>query len=816
MSTIEITYKINNTFINKFTEDFEEYISYENIEQKFYEEIKKNEKFLDENNLSAEQKDISIEYIRYFNNDYEGWLLLGKNDYIGLDINKILIIANIKTYNAKDLIESYLETKKRVEVLSEEIHTKIDNAIDSDHALNSEIDISILIANPLIDIQIDDKNEIKKELKSMNDFNNIANSIFNVIIDSTKLINAEFYPLTEYNLRKAISHKPKILHIICKSTYILPEKEKIKENDESFNFVNLIFEDDYYCKMRKINQKDLDNILEDESIKQLIANTFLIISTQLSFDIYKIIEKYNFQNILVQHTTVADSSFIADFNEQFYKNIIENNDNNIYDYYEDALNIYFNESNQFCCCFHQHKNDCSFMKNNNKELYYNYEDINENSFIISSSHFSHLRYKCDCNCKMLDFCVHMKIKNCDNNLNGEPNKKKSICCCPKFKKEKIINKIQHSISNIFYHNFNKNCNIKLGDGINGFGVIKNPEIVPNYEKMKFITGRNIIVYEVYENIFNLNSEIINIYNNGKPNELIQLADIIIEYLKERIYDENDGNNYINCSLSGNLEMKKGKTFQNMTPSINDDSLDFTTVKSAPLQSKVKLKYNFIKNILKNNEELNTFKLKEKTIYFLIVLDDNLINDLFYKKGKYLKNPNIKVILFANNLIEYKENENIDKFIIKNLEMRHLKFEDYQIQYQAEKIKKNKNDFDDYIQKEMIGNKDIKIIEINNESKYEIIFLFYCIQLEIYRCDLEVMFSDNFKYIENLIEKYINIIITKEEEIYKKIYKKININKYFDSYYENCKNNIDDKIKQKIILKFFEFFSIVFRYLIEQI
>ena len=148
MSTIEITYKINNTFINKFTEDFEEYISYENIEQKFYEEIKKNEKFLDENNLSAEQKDISIEYIRYFNNDYEGWLLLGKNDYIGLDINKILIIANIKTYNAKDLIESYLETKKRVEVLSEEIHTKIDNAIDSDHALNSEIDISILIANP--------------------------------------------------------------------------------------------------------------------------------------------------------------------------------------------------------------------------------------------------------------------------------------------------------------------------------------------------------------------------------------------------------------------------------------------------------------------------------------------------------------------------------------------------------------------------------------------------------------------------------------------------------------------------------------------
>ena len=51
----------------------------------------------------------------------------------------------------------------------------------------------------------------------MNDFHNIANSIYNVIRSSTKLINAEFYPLTENNLINVINNKPKIIHLICKN-----------------------------------------------------------------------------------------------------------------------------------------------------------------------------------------------------------------------------------------------------------------------------------------------------------------------------------------------------------------------------------------------------------------------------------------------------------------------------------------------------------------------------------------------------------------------------------------------------------------------
>ena len=747
--------------------------------------------------------------MRYFNNEYKGWILLEKNDYIGLNINKLFIKAYIKTYNVNNLIKSYLESRKRVEKLSNEIQTI--NTTKTDKGQNSETDIiSVLIANPLIDL--DEKEE--KELKSMNDFNNIASSIFNVIIDSTKLINAEFYPLTEYNLKKAISHKPKILHLICKSTYILPKKEEIKENDESFNFVNLIFEDDAYCTMRKINQIDLDEILEEEEIKNNIKNIFLIISTQLAKDVYKMVEKYDFKNIFVQHTTVANSSFVADFNEHFYKNIIQQMNINI-----DIVNLYkderVNDSNQLCCCFHNHKNNCGFKQNFIKELYYNVEDEKDKSNIEKNiPHFSHLRYLCKNkqNCsKEDDFCYHANI--CNNN----PKQYKNICCCfgkknekkkKKHPKSKPEQELQHNIQNIFFHNFEKKNNIiKLGNGINSFGVINNSEIVPDYEKMKYIVGRNNIVYEVYQDILNSDLEIINIYNKGKQNELIQLVDIIIEYLKERINNES---NNINCSLCDNLEMKKSETFSSITPSKNE-ILNLNTSKSAPLRSEVKLKYNFIKIILKSNEELNTFKFKEKSkfknIFFLIVLDDNLIKDLFNKIDKILKNP---IFIFSNKLLGDKENEIIK---IKNLEIRSLKFEDYQIQYQTEKIKKIEEEFESYIKDEMKGDKALNI-KINNEStkKYEILFLFNCIQLEIKKFDLEIMFPDDNEIndIENLIENNLNFIIDKKKETYKKIL----IYKKFEEYFENYQTKITDTTRQNILLKFMEFYSIVFRYLIE--
>ena len=58
--------------------------------------------------------------------------------------------------------------------------------------------------------------------------------------------------------------------------------------------------------------------------------------------------------------------------------------------------------------------------------------------------------------------------------------------------------------------------------------------------MKYIVGRNNLVYEIHNYLFNSQCKIINVYNNGKNNyELIELVDTMIEYYKERQDNENN-------------------------------------------------------------------------------------------------------------------------------------------------------------------------------------------------------------------------------------------------------------------------------------
>ena len=695
MSIIKIISQINDKSDYEFDikiEDKYECISYENIKLEFYNNLVKKEKFLEEIDLlDFEKEDIIFESISYFDNDYKGWILLNEEEYISLNNNdkdneeiiKLLIKVRIKTKSDKDLINQYKNIKKRVEDLSNNIklnnrNNKNENN-ENDNENESEIDISVLTANPLIDLEYDKNKNINnvKELRTMNDFNNITNAILNVVIESTKLINAEFYPLTVNNLKKVILHKPKIIHLICKSTYIIPQNEnEMKKEDKSFNFVNLLFEDNDYFIMKAIDKDDLDLIFgedkelkdekdkkEQEIIKKNIKDIVLIISTQLSQDVYKIVEKYNFKNILVQHTTVSDSLFIADFNEQFYKNIIEqmniNNDNNdnvinqnneqiipkINDFFEDAMNININESNQFCCCFHEHKYNCIFMKNLINELYIKNDKVDNKNLSVFFPHFSHLRYKCtnSNNCHMIDFCGHGL---CDNNTKSKTMR--SCCCCLGIKiksgnkRKMLINEIEHCLKNIFYKNFNESTNnneIKFGNKINSFGVIKNLEYIPNYEKMKYIVGRNNIVYEIYQNLFKSEFRLINIYNNRKDYyELNEIADIIIEYLKERKYiiynEENNDNN--NCQLNKeDLQIKReitGKELPRVSLNKNNSELDIRILNSAPIQLEWKKnEYNFEKMILNKKNDFNYFRMKDKNksnlIYFIITFDDILSKDI---------------------------------------------------------------------------------------------------------------------------------------------------------------------------------------------
>ena len=162
MIKIKVNCQINNKYNKKMIIEIfedEEYISYENIKTEFYNNLINDVNFLNKINIIIlEKKDIIFDYIRYFDNNIDGWLLL-KNEYLLLNDKEmnLLIKANIKTENQKDLISQYIDIKKNIENLTNS--TKI---IKNKEIINndSEIDISVLTANPLIEIKYNKLNNI--------------------------------------------------------------------------------------------------------------------------------------------------------------------------------------------------------------------------------------------------------------------------------------------------------------------------------------------------------------------------------------------------------------------------------------------------------------------------------------------------------------------------------------------------------------------------------------------------------------------------------------------------------------------------------
>ena len=412
-----------------------EYITYEEITQKFFLHLKS---VYNDNNIENEENSIYIdfditsinniffEYIRYYQN--EGWILLEENDYINFEENNDNIINII--IKATILSQDNLIIKSKYDLIQKELNKISKNynqEIDEENIQNNNIyDIIILISNPLMDND--------KELRTLNDFNNIVNSIQDIISQSIKSINIQYLPLTKNNFIESIKiKKPIILHLLCKSTYIIQENNK-KELKNSSDCTYLLFETKDF-NVEYINKEDLNDIFKPKEIKENIKNINIIISTPLTKDVYEIFKSYSFQNILVQHTTLADIDYISKFNYNFYEYVIENNNCDIYNAYLSSL--YQNDkinNDQFCCCFHQHdiNNNCDIINNLRNELYLKNE-INV--------HFNHLNFNCDCSNLYKNFCNH--LKNCENlnKVNNTTNK----CCCKK--------KIKHSLEVIFSKSF---------------------------------------------------------------------------------------------------------------------------------------------------------------------------------------------------------------------------------------------------------------------------------------------------------------------------------------------------------------------------
>ena len=540
-------------------------IQYDEIAYNFYfflKDIPQNDN-LEWTHLDFNLNDINFEFIRYFNG--KGWILLENGDCILGEtlINnnlRIMIKANILSEEKMKVLSNCKNIEKEINLIYQDLAKKNRTNYKDSNQLN----LIVLTANPLT--------HEKSLLRTMNDFHIITSKIYELLKEEDYLKYTEFLPLTMSTFIEILSNEercPVILHLICKSVYIFENNDlKNNEDEQKINselYTNLIFEMDKNNKPENkydsefIDKFQLESIFKsNKKIGENIKKVTLIISTPLAEDVYDLFKDFGFKNLLVQHTTLADVNFIANFNYAFYKELIIRQEAlPINKLFEIALNIYSEKKNPptFCCCFHKHKNNCKLLKNMVNELYNN---DNNNNIEELLPHFVHLFPDCvgdqchDRICsrrgkliknpqKYFQYSFSFHYKDCvdelkyinTNNIikllnnNGEFYYKDfcNICCC-----NEAIEK--HNKNYIFIKNFDEKTNNNLIE-FTLPKMTREKKFMPNYSKMELLVGKNEIILDVL-NFFYSTKKFYNIYGDSLEN-LKTLANVIIECYKEKCY-----------------------------------------------------------------------------------------------------------------------------------------------------------------------------------------------------------------------------------------------------------------------------------------
>ena len=697
--TIPVEYYVNNEGKKEGNLSFSYFnfindsISYENITYSFYVFFKyysfdKEGGETPEEFIDIKPNNIKYEFIRYF--DGEGWILLNEKEVIFFDDDftfnnlKIMIKATISTEEQIDIEKEYDNINKKYNYIEDDFkEINYNYVLPPDNPLN----LVVLIANPLADNG--------KELRTMNDFNIITSKIYNLFNKEDYLNYTEFGPLTKNALKNIITDEkkiPVILHLICKSTYLIEDDNIINEDqpiENNNDCTYLIFEKNYDSNdqinnynLEFINKEKLKNEIfnfeDNPGLKENISKITLIISTPLAEDVYNIFKDFGFKNILIQHTTLADVNFISEFNKTFYKSLITYLSRPINIIYEEALNIGIDKINppRFCCCLHRHKKDCDFMKNINNEFYnYNYsQDLEklEKEEIFEEiektiPHFNHLLPKCyfsNINCFKEIWRINLKsgIKYPENSFSFHDSKcfegyhfKElkpyqiknkvfyNICCCdtdPKI----------HCINNVFPKDFNdseKNNEIRFRIP----EIMKENKYIPKYEKMELLVGKNYFVLEVLKFFFSV-GRYLNVWGDNIEN-LKKFGNIVKEYYLERyhFYESKEEEDEVTSKI------KKISSFPKLNISMNankkNEELKLKEIQSSPALLRIRTKIKEVIEIDLNNDNEIILNDEQKQdyniIYFIYVYDKKLVKEVNFIKSK--------VVWFSENKLTNVNNIN---------------------------------------------------------------------------------------------------------------------------------------------------------------
>ena len=896
LTNINFSFIANLLFqLKKIRKNQIEFIKYFNFE-KAWESIKINTPEINVSNIK--QLKLLVKLIKKEKPDPKIETMINKVKNISTSIdNEIAELKNLQFIknNSGDL----LSLKSAMSNSSFNI-TELARESSSIFQDEEKVDVIVLTANPLCYRYESDK---IKELRGINEFNCITDQIYQILSRTDLPIKSQFLTLTKNNFINAINKKPKILHLICKSIYecdnynqksskliqrISSEisneivENKIEENEIIENEIKktyspiLLFENEK-CQMEKITKNILSKIFKNKG--DLTKEITLFISTPLSkdiFDMFLSLSSIEFKNILVQHSTLADASYIAQFNRDLYLNLLDKKS------LDDALNqakrINFS-GYQFCCCSHEHDDSkCLIKKYLSNELFIEDEDetnkINEENnhqvnheFIKKIPHVYHLRYKCDCkerlkenNANFNNFCFH-NVGQCDNKtyILFKNNKVNDICCCKKKNKE-----IRHNLEGVFqikitdkeiiFNEYNKEKYKKC--------VIISKEYVPNYGKMQFKVRFNKILYRIFEFILKKNCNILNVYGNQYNSlEIGNLITIIEEFIKERhsyffLDNQKTNNSNFNNKESEDLTLTKNETIELELGKKNSiknqysfnkvDTIDLAmnTQNSAKQLhidlnafNKPMLNINVFDNINNLGSIFSKKSDNNNRIYIINALKFNDWNSYEWIKKLRTKIDISKtyIIIFDTNKINEKieEDNHIEK--IDYIAFDPLDKYDCMVKNQIYKIENSKENFDKLsIEKGRNLTKEDKdkimdfIKEKNEESEmyYLILYLFNCANSGLFAFEFEDIFPNEIELKEAqqirdlyVDKKLINIETNRNNNgnISKsqQVYIKYIKNKTFIS--ELCALiKIPENIRHNILRRLFLFYAKKYRLLISKI
>ena len=724
---------------------------------------------------------------------------------------------------------------------------------------NTNIDIIVLTANPLIDNDM-------RELRTVNDFNAITDSIYQVVSKSILPIVSQFLPLTKNSLKYSLSKKPKILHLICKSTY-----EGDNNVQKTYSPI-LLFENEK-CEMEKVTRNILSKIFQfyNNNIKDIT----LFISTPLCEDVYNMVNANpdnKFKNLLVQHTTIACVSYLSEFNHELYRNLLE----------KQSLEQAFNSAKidnisgyQFCCCYHKHEDSCSFKKNLSNELFRKDEELqtkdnkqgNSNKDKDKSKmypHLYHLRYKCVCESryKQNNFCFH-KANDCENKNSIVSNKirKCIFCCCTK----KIS--AMHNIDDIFKKYTNEEKKIIFEDCKKDEYkkcVVLDYDKLPDYGKMHFKVGFNKIFYNIFEFITIKRFKILNFYGNqSSALEIDNIISILKQFIKEKynylliefqqlkvnskeqrtdlIIRKNTGNEFLSEKFINKNKLK----FINPNSSMNLDldpsqqksakQLYFDTNLSRPIPSFILLDQDNLSLNLTNSN-----KHRKDTIYIINALKISEWNKKIEFIKDYSQTSSVPFIIFSSSeILDKKDDEDFELEGIKGIEnipMNILDDVDRMIINQIYKIEFMKKDFEELIKEKNMNIREEEIAEIKSlfheknkdlEMHYLILYLFSCANSGLFQFEFNSLFPDNneLKEAKNIRDLFSEKRIINEEtnrnndggkgKSFQEYIKYIK-NKFVYNKIPDIIKKIPEHIKYNVVQRLFLFYAKKFRLIIDKL